>query len=205
MPTKSALTDHSIHDHLRTRWSPRAFSDRPVEPGKLRSLFEAARWAPSAMNEQPWRFIVAIRGSEGFERLVGCLVPGNQVWARRAAVLVLTVTSVRYAHNDQPNPWAWHDVGLAVAQLTVQATSEGLSVHQMGGFDAAAAQEVFRIPDGFEPVTAIAIGYVGSPDDLPDDVAARERAQRVRRGQEKLVFDGSWGHPLELTVADGPE
>ena len=194
---KPAQTDLPLHDLLRRRWSPRAFADRSVASEALRTLIEAARWAPSAMNEQPWRFLVADRDNRvEFERMLACLVPGNQRWAKHAPVLILTVAQTSFARNQKPNPHAWHDVGLAIATLTVQATALGLSVHQMGGIDRDAIRETYGIPDGFEPVTAVAIGYPGEPDTLEDDLAERERAPRSRKPQAEIAFAGRWGQAV---------
>ncbi|RMF71537.1 MAG: nitroreductase [Acidobacteria bacterium] len=191
---RTAPVDHPIHDLLARRWSPRAFADRGVEPDALRRLFEAARWAPSAFNEQPWRFLVARREQpEAFEALASCLVEGNQAWARRAPVLAITLAARRFARNDRENPHAWHDVGLAVAQLTVQATALGLAVHQMAGIVPERVVEVGAVPDGFEPVTGLAIGYPGDPETLPGKFRAAETAPRVRRPQNETVFGIRFG------------
>ena len=138
---KDAKLAHEIHELLRTRYSPRAFADRPVPAEALRSLFEAARWAPSSRNEQPWRFVVATREDrESFDRLAALLDPGNQRWAPRAPVLAIATTHSRFDETGKTNRHAWYDVGLAVAQLTAQASAAGLAVHQMGGFDGEAAR-----------------------------------------------------------------
>jgi len=193
---KPASTDHAIEDLLRRRWSPRAFSAEPVSSEALHSLLEAARWAPSAMNEQPWRFIVAPHSDrDAFARIVACLVPGNQRWASAAAVLMLTFAQTTFARTGKQNPHAWHDVGLAVANLTVQATALGLSVHQMGGIDRDQIRATYKVPGEFAPVTGLAIGHVGDPATLADDLAERERAPRSRRPQEELVFVDAWNHP----------
>ncbi|WP_237151162.1 nitroreductase family protein [Pontibacter actiniarum] len=181
-----------IHTLIEQRWSPRAFSDRPVREEQLEALFEAARWAPSAMNEQPWRFIYATSDNrESFERLANCLVAGNS-WAKNAAALFITVAKKSYDFNGNPNGHAWHDVGLATGNLLLQATDLGLHVHLMGGFDAAKAREVLGIPEGFEPVSMGAVGYVGEPESLPENLRERELAPRVRKPLNELVFKGHW-------------
>jgi nitroreductase len=160
----------------------------------VRSLLEAARWAASSYNEQPWHFIVATKEDPAeFERLLGCLVPGNAQWAKDAPVLMLSVAKLRYDADGTPNRHAFHDVGQATANLVLQATSLGLAAHQMGGLDAARAREEFSIPEGYEPVVAIAVGYPGDPDRLPDGLRARERAPRTRRELAEFVFAGRWG------------
>src|SRR2546425_8759579 len=131
MSEKIAVADHEILDLIARRWSPRAFAARPVEPQKLNSLFEAARWAPSCFNEQPWSFLAAtIDNAPEHERLASCLVPAN-AWARKAPVLALSVAALDFAQTGKPNRHAYHDVGLAVENLVIQAMSMGIFVHQM--------------------------------------------------------------------------
>jgi len=191
---KAAKTEFPIHDLIRLRWSPRAFSDRPVEPEKLRSLLEAARWAPSSYNEQPWAFLVATRDDpEGFARLLSVLVVGNITWAQHAPVLMLSVAKLNFEQNGKPNRHAFHDVGQATANLIVQATAMGLYAHQMAGFHVEKAREVFAIPEGWEPVAAIALGYPGDPDSLPAPLRDREFAPRTRKPLKEFVFAGRWG------------
>jgi nitroreductase len=196
---KTAPADHPIHPLLAQRWSPRAFSDRPVENEKLLSLLEAARWAPSCFNEQPWRFIIATKTEPTeHERLLACLVEANQLWARNAPVLMLSVTKINFSHNDKPNKQAQHDLGLAVENLVIQAEALGLATHQMGGFKADTARSTFSIPEGFEPIAAIAIGYPAEPDTLPEPLRERELAPRERNPIRDFVFAGSWGLPAKL-------
>jgi len=196
-----ADVNHPIHDLLRRRWSPRAFSDRPVELEKLRSLLEAARWAPSSYNEQPWSFIVAIKENPAeYERLLSCLVEGNIRWAQHAPVLMLAVARLHFERNGQPNRHAHYDVGQAVAHLTVQATALGLYVHQMAGFHVEKARELFSIPEGYEPMTAIALGYIGEPDALPEKLREREQAPRTRKSLDEFVFTGHWGQTSPLVT-----
>lgn len=197
---KPAPVGPRVHELLRERWSPRAFADRGVDPEDLRALLEAAQWAPSCFNEQPWAFVVARReDGEEFERLLGCLVPGNQAWARSAAVLMLSVAKLRFERNGKPNRHAGHDVGLAVAQLTAQATALGLGVHQMAGFDADAARSTYSIPEGWEPMAAIAVGHPGDPDALPDGLRERELGPRSRKPLSDFVFAGEWGKSARNT------
>ena len=190
---KEASTSHPVHELIRRRWSPRAFASRPVDAQTLGSLLEAARWAPSAMNEQPWTFIVATKEQpDEYARLLDCLVPGNQVWARQAPVLMIAVAKLRFDRNDKPNRHAFHDVGLAAAQLTLQATALGLGVHQMGGIDVGKIRETYAIPESHEPVTGIAIGYPGDPDTLPEKLRESELAPRQRKSLDEIVFSGTW-------------
>ena len=187
-------TEVPVHELIRERRSPLAYSDRPVGTEELRSLLEAARWAASSFNQQPWHFIVATKEDPAeYERLLGCIVPGNVVWARNAPVLMLSVAKLTFDANGAPNRHALHDTGQAAAQLALQATALGLGVHQMGGFDAARAREVFSIPEGYEPVAAIAVGYPGDPESLPESLRVRASAPRTRRELGEFVFTGRWG------------
>jgi nitroreductase len=191
--------DHPIHDLLRRRWSPRAFSERSVEPALLARLFEAARWAPSSYNEQPWAFIVATKEQpDDFARVLGCLVAGNQAWARSAPVLVLSVAHLTFVRNGNLNRHAFHDVGTAMAQLTLQATAEGLLVHQMAGILPDEAKRTFTIPDGWEAVAGAALGYLGDPATLPEELRKRETAPRERKKLSDFVFTGNWGQATRL-------
>jgi nitroreductase len=179
---------------VRARWSPYAFSRQPIPHEELRSLFEAARWAPSSFNEQPWRYILATRdGPEEFERLLSCLVGANQAWAKAAPALALGVAKLTFARNDKPNKVAHHDLGLAAGNLLMEATARNLLVHQMGGILPERARELYTIPDDAEALTALAIGYLGAPEDLPGDLAERDRAPRTRKPLREFVFGGRWG------------
>ncbi len=191
---KPAQAQYPIHDLLSKRWSPRAFADRPVSPETLRSLFEAARWAPSSYNEQPWNFLVATRESpEDFSRLLSCLVDGNINWARYAPVLMLSVAKLKFDHSGKPNRHAFHDVGLAAENLVIQATALGLMVHQMAGIHVDKSRETYRIPEGYDPVAGFAVGYPGDPQSLPEGLRERELAPRSRKPAESFVFSGRWG------------
>lgn len=191
---KTAKTDHPVHELIAGRWSPYTFSDKPVTNETLDAVLEAARWAPSCFNEQPWSFIVARKSDPGeFERMLGCLVEGNRVWALNAPVLMLSVAKLAFERNGKPNRHAFHDVGQAAANLTFQAGALGLAVHQMGGFDLDKARQTYGIPQGHEPVAAIAIGYPGEPGDLAEDLRARELAPRSRKPVAEFAFRESWG------------
>ena len=194
---KPAATQYPIHDLLRQRWSPRAFDDRPIELEKLRSLFEAARWAPSSNNGQPWRFIVANKDYETeWNRLLACLVEGNRKWAYRAPVLILSVVSLNFEDDAKPNRHAFHDTGLAVENLGLQATALGLVAHQMAGFDVEKARADLKIPSGYEPVAMIAVGYPGDLASLSDRLREREQQPRSRQPISEWTFSGQWGTPL---------
>jgi nitroreductase len=196
---KQAAPEHPIHDLLARRWSPYAFADRPVADDDLRSLFEAARWAASSYNEQPWRYVVASKADAAdFEQLLSCLVEGNRVWARATPVLALGCTSLRFARNGKPNAAAVHDLGLASANLTVEATARGLCVHQMIGILPDRAREVYRIPDDVQPLTGLAIGYAADPDTLPENLRERDLAPRGRKPLGEFVFGREWGAASRL-------
>src|SRR5260370_38714728 len=172
---KAETTDYRVDELIQNRWSQRAFSDKPVPPEILRSLFEAARWAPSSSNEQPWAFIVGTEDDpETHNKILSTLVEFNQAWAKHAPVLAIAVSQMEFARNKTPNRNAFYDTGAAVAHLTAEATSRGLFVHQMAGFDPQKAIEVFHIPQGREPVAAFALGYPGDPNALPDKIRERD-------------------------------
>ncbi len=191
---KQAKPDHPIQVLIAGRWSPYAFADRPVPDGELRSLFEAARWAASSYNEQPWRYIAATKANpEEFERLLSCLVEGNQVWAKAAPVLALGCASLNFALSGQPNAAAIHDLGLASATLTLEATARGLSVHQMIGILPDKARELYRIPEGVQPLTGLAIGYAADPNTAPEKLRERDLMPRSRKPLAEFVFGGEWG------------
>ena len=195
---KPAQTQFPIHDLLVRRWSPRAFDERPVESHTLRSLFEAARWAPSSNNEQPWRFITANRRDHeaDWNRLFDCLLEGNRRWAFRAPVLILSIASINFEDDGKSNRHAFHDTGLAAENLVLQATASGLAAHQMAGFDVEKARVDLKIPSGYEPVAMIAIGYPGDPAVLPERLRERELQSRSRRPIGEWTFLGQWGTPL---------
>jgi nitroreductase len=196
---KPADTRYPIHDLLRRRWSPRAFDERPVETEKLQSLFEAARWAPSSNNEQPWRFVVATKDNQmAYDRLLACLVEGNRKWAFRAPVLILSVASLNFEDDAKPNRHAFHDTGMAVENLVLQATALGLIVHQMAGFDVEKSRTDLKIPSGYEPVAMIAVGYPGDSAVLPDYLRERELKPRDRQPTGDFVFSEQWGQTSPL-------
>ena len=187
-----------IHELLARRWSPRSFSSRAVEPAKLAQLFEAARWAPSSYNAQPWAFIVERREeANGYNRLLSTLMDVNRQWARQAPVLVLAVAKLEFTHVARANRHALYDLGQAVANLTVQATALDLCVHQMAGFDPRSARELFAIPTSYEPVAVLALGYQEGP---PPDAAAR-----ARKPVADFVFSGSWGRAATEVVENQNE
>ena len=190
---KVASTEYPVIDLIKNRWSPRAFSSEPIEHEKIMSMLEAARWAPSSFNEQPWNFIIFNKeDEEAFSKIMDILSPRNQRWAGNAPVIMLSVAKVNFERNGKSNKYSLHDVGGAVANLTLQATSMGLYVHQMAGFDSEKAKKVFNIPEGYEPVTAIAVGYLGDKEDLPEEFYRSESAPRNRKSVSDFTFEGKW-------------
>lgn len=178
---RSADTQVPVLDVLAERWSPRAFAaDETIDETRLASALEAARWAPSANNTQPWRFVVARRGTPAHARIHDALVGFNQAWAGDAAVLIVAVAETADA-DGRPRGFAPYDLGQAVAHLSVQAHHDGLHVHQMGGFDRDALREAFALEARFEPLTVIALGPIGDPSTLPEVLQQREAAPRERR------------------------
>jgi nitroreductase len=196
---KPAQTLVPIHEVIRRRWSPRAFADIPIEPDKLLGLFEAARWAASASNEQPWAFLLATREDpQNFEALAGVLVESNRAWAGSAPVLILTLAHTQFEKDGRPNRHALYDLGQAAANLALQATSLGLVIHPMAGFHVEAARERFAVPEGWEPVSVIALGYPGDPDSLNEKLRQRETSPRQRKPLDTFVFSGTWGNPAPI-------
>ncbi|MDD3558331.1 MAG: nitroreductase family protein [Melioribacteraceae bacterium] len=174
--------DYEINELIKKRWSPRAFSQKSVEEETLNRLFEAARWAPSSFNEQPWRFI-AIRkeNNEEFEKVLSVLTGRNPEWAGGAAVFILTLAKKTLSRNGKLNRHALHDLGLAVGNLTVQAAEMDLYLHQLGGFNNSSARDIFSIDDDFELSTIIALGYLGDPEILPEDLRQKEFGESKRK------------------------
>ncbi|ACB50993.1 probable nitroreductase [Crocosphaera subtropica ATCC 51142] len=190
---KPANNQYPIHELIKQRWSPLAFDNRLIEAEKIASLLEAARWAASCYNEQPWSFIVATKdNTEEYEKLLSCLVEANQKWAKDAPLLMLSVAKLSFERNNKPNRHAFHDVGLAVGNLTLQAQSFGLFVHQMAGFDVDKATQLYHIPDDYEPVAAIAVGYPGNVEQLEEDLQQRQLSPRSRKPLSDFVFQGTW-------------
>lgn len=192
--SKIANTDYPIHELIAARWSPYAFSDRPVDNADLLSCLEAARWAPSSYNEQPWSYLVATRDDpENFERVLSCLVEANQAWATAAPVLILCCTKLNFKRNGETNAAAVHDLGLAAANLCIEATARGLYVHQMIGIIPDRAETLFSVPMDVRVLTAMAIGYVAEPGSAPEKLRERDSQPRSRKPLSEFVFTGKWG------------
>lgn len=194
-PTKN---NYPINDLLKQRWSPRAYSEKPVEKEKIQSILEAGRWAPSAMNEQPWKFIVGQKGDGTWEKIFESMVEWNQQWAQRAPVLVLNIGKKFYEYKHLENPTYQYDTGQAVAMMVTEAVNQGLIGHQLSGFSAEKARELFEIPEDYQPISITAIGYYGDPDILPLDMQKSETEERKRRPITEIVFSDKFGESFEL-------
>lgn len=187
---RARRSDLPVHPVLNERFSPRAFSDRAITDAELELVLEAARWAPSSMNEQPWRFLVTRKGGDGHAELLAALNPSNQVWADKAPVLILNLVHRTLSRNGQENYHARHDLGLATAQLTAQATALGMGLHILGGFNAEMVRTAFEIPDTCDIVSVIALGFPGDPESLPEHLKQRELQHSPRRPLSELVHYG---------------
>ncbi|MBZ0294353.1 MAG: nitroreductase family protein [Anaerolineae bacterium] len=189
---KTAETQVPIHDLIAERWSPRLYEARPIEREKLLGLLEAARWAASSRNLQPWHFLIATSAEpDEHAKLASCLNERNRAWAGKAPVLILVVAGVEGGEHVTSN--MWYDVGLAVGNLSIQAMHSGLRLRQMGGFDRALARELYHIPESYEPVVMLAIGYQASLKGLPAEIRNSELSPRMRKPLSEFVFSGTWG------------
>jgi nitroreductase len=181
-----------ILKEISGRWSPRAFSNDPISQEELHILFEAARWAASGNNTQPWRFVFAHKGSDEFEALLSTLAEGNQVWAKNAPVLMGVFGRTRHEYKERENRTWMYELGLAVGQLGIQAQSMDIYLHQMGGFDPEKMAKVCKAPDVFEAMVAIALGRQGKPETLEEPLRSRETAERTRKPLSDIVIEGSF-------------
>jgi nitroreductase len=197
---KHAKPDHPVLPVIAERWSPYAYDPRPVEREKLLCCLEALRWAPSSYNEQPWTYILAERSdAAAFAQALDCLVEGNQAWAKNVGVLMLSVVSRNFKKNGKPNRAAEHDMGLAAGNFVLQATALGLQAHQMIGVEPAKVRAAYKVPDGHEPLTAIALGYPAAVQPgTSDPLGQRDLAPRTRRPLSEIVISGAWGQPAKL-------
>ncbi len=200
MQAKPANTRVKIHDLIQNRWSPRAFEpDKTVSHDDLIALLEAARWAASCFNDQPWRFVVCNKATDAaaWQRAFETLVEKNRRWAKNAPLLILSVAMEHFGHNGQPNRWAMYDTGAASANLCLQAVALGLVVHQMGGFDADLAREIFKLPADCHPMAMLAVGYQADVDVLDEDFKAAELGERIRFELEERFYAGLWGKRMD--------
>ena len=195
---KQANTTEEVLPAVRKRWSPRAFADRDVTKTDLRKIFEAARWAPSSNNEQPWRFIVGLRGSDTYQKIGSSLVQFNQAWALNAPVLILGVARKRFSRGESENDYNLYDLGAATGFITLQAAALGLVTHQMAGYDKHAARKALEIPEEFDLGSVMALGYQGEPSTLTNEkMLEQETLPRSRKPLNEIVL-GAWGQPAQL-------
>jgi nitroreductase len=199
---KETVNRFPLDPLLRRRWSPRAFSETPVEKEKIQSLFEAARWTPSSGNEQPWRFLVGMRGDETWQKIWDTLDDTNQPWNSRVPLLLVSIGKKIRTRSGNPNFHYQYDTGQSVAHLTIEAMSLGLWVHQMAGFDKDKIAADFNVPAEYQPMTAIAIGYPGDPELLENYQKEREFAARTRKDFSEFVFSGTFGNSLNVFITD---
>lgn len=185
--------DHNVLHVIKERRSIRSFSAKAVESDKIDALFEAARWAPSSMNEQPWRYVYATKDQLGlWNKIFDALSEGNRIWVKHAPLLIASFTKKTFTRNDRPNGYAAYDLGAANGFLSLQATALGLQVHQMGGYDAVKLKELLNVPDEYQPGAIMAVGYPDDPDKLPEDLKVRERAPRKRHDQDEFVLNSTF-------------
>jgi nitroreductase len=189
---KNAKTAYEVHDLIKSRWSPRMFSGDHISDEEIFSLFEAARWAPSSSNIQPWRFMFMRRGTDAYQKAFDCLAEFNQRWVKNAPVLIITAYREKM-DNGMENFHALHDLGLAMGNFSLQAQSMGIAVHQMAGINWKKAQEVFEVEEGYHITTAVAIGYYGGDtEQLDDELKEMEKSPRKRKPQSTFVAEGKW-------------
>ncbi|WP_194852526.1 nitroreductase family protein [Nonlabens antarcticus] len=195
---KNTPTDHKIHDLIKNRWSPRKFADTPVSDTDLQSLFEAGRWAASSNNMQPWNIVWGKKGSETYDRIHNVLVEFNQGWVKNAPVLMLGVYD-KMTPDGKENFHALHDLGQFAANMSIQAQSMGIAVHQMAGLKHEEALKEFKFPDSYHVATGIVVGYYGGEmDDLPKDLQGEETKDRVRKKQDEFIFNGDYVKRAEV-------
>ena len=187
---KIAKTKHKVHKLIKTRWSARSFSEKVISQEDLMTLVEAASWSFSANNEQPWRFITALKGSETFDKILSCIMPGNTPWAKNAAAYIVSLAKTTFdKEGNPPNGGAEHDLGAANMSLVLQAHSMGIYCHPMGGFERAKLKEVFQLPENLKPVVVIALGYLDEAGKLEEPYRTRELTPRSRKSLQELVWN----------------
>jgi len=192
-----AKTQQPVMELIAKRWSPKAFRLEIPKEAELISMFEAARWAPSCFNNQPWRYLVTTREDpEAFSRALACLTEKNASWVQNTPLLAFQIMRETFEYNGKPNPWSGFDCGLAMAQLILQAESMGWSVHVMAGFSRDRVREAFGVPEGFKPLVAFVIGIEGDSDTLPEDLKESEMEPRERKPLEEIVFSASWSNRM---------
>lgn len=186
---KTAVTKYPVLDIIKNRWSPRSFSEKPITADAMHTILEAGSWAFSAINEQPWRYVVAYRGTALFNALFDLLLPGNQPWNKNAGALVVSISKKTFAANDKVNVSAQHDVGAANMLLTLQANSMGIYTHVMGGFQKEPTASLLELPADMEPVVVIALGYPDHADKLDEPFKTRETSPRSRKPLTEIILN----------------
>jgi nitroreductase len=195
--TKHGTSDSPVLELILSRWSPRSFAEKPVSDADLKTIFSAAAWAASSYNEQPWRFLVGRKGDETYNKIFNSLLPMNQAWAKSAPVLYCSFGKKTFSANGQPNGYGLHDTGQASATISLQAQALGLHTHGMGGFDKETLRAFFGVPTEFDAGACWALGYLGDPEDVPENFKAAELAPRTRKALAEFVFS-DWDKPAAL-------
>jgi nitroreductase len=196
---KPAITQVAIHPLIAERWSSRAYdASKAVSREQTIALLEAARWAPSCYGDEPWRFVLwnRLEDPSGWQQALACLAPGNQSWVKDGSLLILITAGKLFKHNSQPNRWGQYDTGAAAENLCLQAEALGLKAHQMGGFDVDKARIVAGIPEQYDLMAMLSVGYAAALEDISAELKERETAPRKRRELNELFFAGSWGNRL---------
>jgi nitroreductase len=181
-----------ILEIIQERWSPYSFSSAPVEEFKLKAMFEAAGYAPSCNNEQPWLFAFTTQEDETvFNDYIGFMTDGNKIWAKNAYAIVISMARTRFSHSGKPNRWAFHDTGMAVSNLLLQALALDIYVHQMGGYSVEKVKEYFKLGDDIEPVAMMALGYLGDGTSITPELLKRDEVRRPRKSISEYVYKNS--------------
>ena len=185
-----------VLDIIKNRWSPVSFSSKPVEGYKLKAILEAAGRAASSMNEQPWLFIMTTRDEpEIFDKFIDLLNDGNKIWAKNAYALIISLARMKHIYKNRPNKYAFHDTGLAVSNMLIQATSMDIFIHQMGGFSTERAKQYFKLDEGIEPVAIMAVGYLGDGTGLSEELFERDSKRKPRKSISEYAFRNSLNNP----------
>lgn len=181
----------AVHDIFLERWSPRAMRPQPLTREDLLPLFEAARWAPSSYNNQPWRFLYALRGSPAWDKFLGLLVDNNRAWAQNAGALIVVVSRKNFDFNGKPSPTHHYDAGAAWAYFALHGSMRGLAVHGMEGFDYEKARKELGVPDDYDVEAMAAVGWPGRKEDLPEKHQAMEKPSG-RKKLAEISFEGGF-------------
>lgn len=194
---KQPQLNYAIHSLIASRWSPRAYDSRPIEPNKLQRIFEAGRWAASSSNMQPWFFLLGFKGDDVYEKIFSTLAEFNQLWVHASPVLCLAIAKT-ITSNGEENKSCEYDLGQAVANLSLQAISEDIYTHQIGGIDLARIAEILEIPSEYKVKVAFTLGYLGDPESLHPNLKKLEFSPRSRRLLNETVFTGKFGQPADF-------